>query len=69
MSEYALQKLTQMLIEEDFKSKEKCSTITYNMTKQELIMFCIKLVKLIVKSECQFDKDVDSIFDVNKEGM
>lgn len=69
MSEYALQKLTQLLIEEDFKNRGKCSKTTYMMTKQELIRFCIRLVKLIVKYECQLDTDIDSLFDSKEEEM
>ena len=69
MSEYALQKLTQLLIQEDFENRGKCSQTTYKMTKQELIRFCIRLVKLIVKYECQLDTEIDSLFDSKEEDM
>lgn len=46
INEDAIEELTKMLIKEDFKSKANGKEYV-TMTKQELIRFCIKLIKTI----------------------
>lgn len=45
MNEIAIEELTRLLIEEDFKNKDK--ELYLKMSKKDLISFCIKLVKTI----------------------
>lgn len=47
MNQMAIEELTRILIEEDFKNKG--NEINLKMTKKDLISFCIKLVKTIEK--------------------
>lgn len=45
VNENAIEELTRILIEEDFRNKG--NEINLKMTKKDLISFCIKLVKTI----------------------
>ena len=47
INENAIEELTKLIIKEDFENKGKQEY--YKLTKEDLIDFCIKLIKVIEK--------------------